>query len=63
MSELKHCPFCCGKAEMERADHIGFREEYTRGWKVICRKCSCQTGIEEAETVMNKWNKRDGESK
>lgn len=51
--ELKSCPFCGGKAEIER---YGNRRQ---SCIVVCTQCGCRLeGSDEDDESGSQWNKR-----
>ena len=49
--ELKNCPFCGGKTELDRT---------TDGYSVVCSECGATTGVSwEKKIVIDNWNKRN----
>ena len=54
MAELKHCPFCGGKAEMKA---------YTKFW-VVCDECLSETATYPTEEEAKEaWNRRAEDGK
>lgn len=69
---LKPCPFCGGKAKMERGEHSRPEEGYEY-YIIECEECGArvsgksinnyQEKIEKATfSAIDKWNKRTGEA-
>ena len=63
MSELKPCPFCGGKAEIEHNEILTLMFSY-----VVCRNCGAKTGeyrvnstYSSDEKAIEAWNRRAGE--
>ena len=70
MEELKACPFCGGKAELQRV----FFKNYSYGIKVKCTTCQVETHpvscggldpyeegfetLKASDVAINKWNQR-----
>lgn len=53
--ELKPCPFCGGKAEVNHVSLGG----YQTGYDVRCPDCGCGTDYaEEKQEVITAWNTR-----
>lgn len=50
MTELKPCPFCGGKAEL---DSVGCTL-----WCVVCSKCEAASGYSDEEGAVRLWNRR-----
>ena len=56
--ELKKCPFCGGKAEVDAIEVL--RGAYMRA--VTCTVCTAQSGWFDTEKeAVKKWNRRDKE--
>lgn len=58
MSDLKHCPFCGGEAELLITPHVPKGNDYTPR----CRDASCAGRITKKwinkETALYAWNRR-----
>lgn len=59
MAELKHCPFCGGKAYISQEDCYGYDDN---DYMVFCDNCGLQFGFTmqydtEAEAI-EAWNRR-----
>lgn len=69
---LKPCPFCGGKAKMERGEHSRPEEGYEY-YIIECEECGAQVCGESRNTyredigksifsAVDKWNRRTGEA-
>lgn len=60
-AELKPCPFCGGQAELRMASEIlsCYGSVSIGGWKVGCTECGIETRIENRDTAIEKWNRRE----
>lgn len=53
---LKPCPFCGGRATLERGDVESW------DWGVLCRGCTASVGSDDKEEAVERWNRRFPES-
>lgn len=61
MAELKPCPFC-GRQRVDLVvDSYHGWPNYERTYKIICMSCSAQLYGENAEELIDAWNRRAGE--
>ena len=61
MTKLKPCPFCGGKAKIEKHESgMFFKSTY---WFVICGMCRGRTFLQDTqEEAIEAWNKRTKKS-
>lgn len=60
MSELKPCPFCGGKAAINK-DYPGTMDTRGRRWvyNVVCDRCCATSGLGyTSQMVKESWNRR-----
>ena len=59
MEELKKCPFCGGKAKMNKNSHINPKRYFIKCWSCEITMPSVGNGFNSKKEAIEAWNRRE----